>query len=74
MKGQKVHPFVERDDYALSSWISDLLNIIKKRGFLMKKEDAFIVYQDNASEFMEYYTDGMSPMESFLEFEEYNKE
>lgn len=31
---------IERDDYNVSSWIADLINILKKRGFLMKKEDA----------------------------------
>lgn len=62
--------FEERDDYALSAWINDVLNIIKKRGFLMKKEDAFLVFVENSAEFIDCYQSGMSPMEAFQEFEE----
>lgn len=62
--------FEEREDYALSSWIEDLINIIKKRGFLMKKEDSFLVFVENSVEFIDCYLAGMSPMEAFLEYEE----
>lgn len=65
---EKVFPFVERENYQVSAWIGDLLNIIKKREFLMKKEDAFLVFQENSAEFLADYSDGLSPMESYLEF------
>lgn len=65
---EKVFPFVERENYQVSAWIGDLLNIIKKREFLMKKEDAFLVFQENSAEFLGDYSDGLSPMESYLEF------
>lgn len=66
---EKVFPFVERSDYQISSWIGDLVNIIKKRGFLMKKEDGFLVFQENSAEFLADYADGLSPMQSYLEYE-----
>ena len=68
MKGEQVYPFMERSDYSLPAWISDLLNIVKKRGFLLKKEDAFLVFVENSTEFMENYSEGLSPMESYLVF------
>jgi len=69
MNYEKVFPFIERNDYAISAWIGDLVNIIKKRGFLMKKEDGFLVFQENSAEFLADYAEGLSPMESFLEFQ-----
>lgn len=66
--------FKEREDYALSSWIHDLLQIIKKRGFLLKKEDAFLVFVENSAEFLEDYSEGLSPMEAYNQFVEYIKE
>lgn len=65
----QVFPFKEREDYALSAWINDLLNIIKRRAWLAKKEDSFLIFVENSAEFMEDYCDGLSPMESYLEFE-----
>lgn len=61
---------IERDDYNLSSWIADLINILKKRGFLMKKEDAWLVVQENIAEFIELYEGGSSPQEAFEEYTE----
>lgn len=74
MKGEKVYPFVERSDYSLPAWINDLLNIVKKRGFLLKKEDAFLVFVENSAEFLEDYSEGLSPMEAYNQFVEYIKE
>lgn len=65
----EVFPFKERNDYALSAWINDLLNIIKRRAWLAKKEDSFLVFMENSAEFVGDYCDGLSPMESYLEFE-----
>lgn len=61
---------VERDDYDVSAWVNDLINIIKKRGFLVKKEDAWLVVQENLVEFIELYEGGASPQEAFLEYTE----
>lgn len=58
-----------RNDYDVSAWIADLINILKKRGFLMKKEDAWLVVQENIVEFIELYEGGSSPQEAF---EDYN--
>lgn len=74
MKGEQVYPFVERSDYSLPAWINDLLNIIKKRGFLLKKEDAFLVFVENSDLFIQDYCDGASPMEAYNEFVEDIKE
>lgn len=59
---------IERNDYDVAAWISDLINILKKRGFLMKKEDAWLVIQENLVEFIELYEGGASPQEAFKEF------
>lgn len=68
--GEKVYPFQERSDYGLDSWINDLLNLIKNRSaFPIKKEQAFLVFVDNAAEFVEMYSEGCSPREAFEEFE-----
>lgn len=61
---------IERDDYGVSSWLNDLINILKKRGFLMKKEDAWLVVQENIVEFIELYEGGSSPQEAFEEYTE----
>lgn len=74
MKGEKVYPFIERSDYSLPAWTHDLINIIKKRGFLLKKEDAFLVFVENSDEFMRDYCEGLSPMEAYNEFVEDIKE
>ena len=74
MKGEQVYPFMERSDYSLPAWINDVINIIKKRGFLMKKEDAFLVFVENSCEFIEDYCEGLSPMEAYNEFVEDIKE
>jgi len=57
-----------RNDYDVSAWIADLINILKKRGFLMKKEDAWLVVQENIVEFIELYEGGSSPQEAFEEY------
>lgn len=59
-----------RNDYEVSAWIADLINILKKRGFLMKKEDAWLVVQENIVEFIELYEGGSSPQEAFEEYTE----
>ena len=59
---------IERDDYGVSSWLNDLINILKKRGFLMKKEDAWLVVQENIVEFIELYEGGSSPQEAFEDY------
>lgn len=70
MKGEKVFPFQERNDYGFDSWINDLLNLIKNRSlFAMKKDQAFLAFVDNAAEFTEMYCDGYSPREAFDDFE-----
>lgn len=74
MKGEQVYPFQERSDYSLASWINDLLNLIKKKGFLAKKEDSFLVFMENSVEFIQDYCDGMSPLESYNQFVDYIKE
>lgn len=56
---------IERDDYDVSAWVNDLINILKKRGFLMKKEDAWLIVQENLVEFI-----GASPQEAFEDFSE----
>lgn len=61
---------IERDDYDVSAWINDLINILKKRGFLMKKEDAWLIVQENLVEFIELYEGGASPQEVFEDFSE----
>lgn len=61
---------IERDDYGVSSWLNDLINLLKKRGFLMKKEDAWLVVQENIVEFIELYEGGSSPQEAFEEYTE----
>ncbi len=61
---------IERDDYDVSAWINDLINILKKRGFLVKKEDAWLVVQENLVEFIELYEGGASPQEAFKDYSE----
>lgn len=71
MKGETTFPFQERNDYSFDIWITDLLNLIKKRSLFIKdKEKAFHVFVDNAAEFTEMYCDGYSPREAFEDFEE----
>jgi hypothetical protein len=59
---------IERSDYDVAAWIADLINILKKRGFLMKKEDAWLVVQENLVEFIELYEGGASPHEAFEDY------
>lgn len=67
---EQVFPFVERADYGLDSWINDLLNLIKNRSLVnIKKEQAFLIFVDNAAEFVEMYCSGASPREAFEDFE-----
>ena len=65
----KTFPWQERDDYSISSWLNDLLNIIKQRGFILDKNSAMMIFLENSNEFLEDYCNGLSPMESFLDYE-----
>lgn len=66
---EQTFPWRERDDYAISAWLNDLLNIIKKRGYILDKNSAMMIFVENANEFMECYCEGYSPMRAFLEYE-----
>ena len=65
----KTFPWQEREDYSISSWLTDLLNIIKQRGFILDKTSAMMIFLENSNEFLEDYCNGLSPMESFLDYE-----
>jgi hypothetical protein len=65
----KTFPWQEREDYSISSWLNDLLNIIKQRGFILDKNSAMMIFLENSNEFLEDYCNGLSPMESFLDYE-----
>lgn len=58
------------DNYAIESWIHDLVNIIRNRAWLDKKENGFLVFVENATFFLERYENKYTPMEAFFEFEE----
>lgn len=66
---EQTFPWKERDDYSISAWSNDLLNIIKKRGYILDKNSAMMIYIENQNEFLECYVDGMSPMEAFNDYE-----
>jgi len=57
----KTFSWQEREDYQISSWLNDLLNIIKQRGFILDKNSAMMIFLENSN--------GLSPMESFLDYE-----
>jgi hypothetical protein len=59
---------IERSDYSASAWLADLTNIIKKRGFLDKKENAWLVIEENIVDLIELYEGGASPSEAFMEY------
>ena len=65
----KTFPWQERDEYQISSWLNDLLNIIKQRGYILDKNSAMMIFLENSNEFLEDYCNGLSPMESFLDYE-----
>lgn len=65
----KTFPWQERDDYSISSWLNDLMNIIKQRGYILDKNSAMMIFLENSNEFLEDYCNGLSPMESFLDYE-----
>lgn len=69
MKIEQTFPWQERENYQISSWLNDLLNIIKQRGFILDKNSAMMIFLENSNEFLEDYCDGLSPMESFLSYE-----
>lgn len=69
MRGEKTFPFQERGDYSISAWLNDLLNIIKRRGFILDKNSAMMIFLENSNEFLEDYCDGLSPMESYNDYE-----
>ncbi len=62
--------FVSNEDYSFEAWLNDLVNIIKQRAWLDKKENAFLVFQENATFFINLYEEGMKPMEAFNLYEE----
>lgn len=66
---EQTFPWRERSDYSISAWSNDLLNIIKKRGFILDKNSAMMIYMENMNEFLECYVDGMSPIEAFNDYE-----
>lgn len=70
MKYEKTFPWKEREDYAISAWLNDLLNIIKQRGFILDKNSAMMIFIENADEFLDCYSEGLSPMESWAEYNE----
>lgn len=59
----------ERDDYSYSAWNSDLINIIKNRGWFVSRKEAWEIFNDNFVDFMECYAEGMSPIEAYSEYE-----
>jgi len=65
----KTFSWQEREDYQISSWLNDLLNVIKQRGFILDKNSAMMIFLENSNEFLEDYCNGLSPMESFLDYE-----
>lgn len=38
---------VDREDYDLSAWTNDTINLIKKRKWFSSKGDAFLFFQEN---------------------------
>ena len=70
MKYEQTFPWQEREDYSISSWLNDLLNIIKQRGFILDKNSAMMIFLENADCFLEDYCNGLSPMESWLDYNE----
>lgn len=69
-RGEQTFPWKEREDYQISAWINDVLNIIKKRGFILDKNSALMIFLENANEFLECYSDGYSPMQAWEEYNE----
>lgn len=61
---------LDREDYDLSAWVHDLIVIIKKRSWLSKKEDAWIIVQENMQDFLELYSGGASPIEAYNDYNE----
>lgn len=61
--------FVEREEYSLSAWINDLLNIIKLRGCIIDKNSAMMIFVENSADFISMYCEGLKPMQAFLEYE-----
>jgi len=68
MRGEQTYPWKSRKDYGISPWVNDLLNIVKNRAFLAKKEDAFLLVMENMDFFLEQYCNGFSPMSAWTEF------
>lgn len=68
MKGEVVFPFQERNDYGISAWTNDVINIIKIRNMFDLKEKSYLVFQENMSDFLVYYSEGYSPMGAFEQF------
>ncbi len=61
---------LDREYYYLSAWIHDLTVIIKKRSWLSKKEDAWIIVKENLQDFLELYSGGASPIEAYNDYNE----
>lgn len=70
MKLEQTFPWQERNDYSISAWSNDLLNIIKLRGCIIDKNSAMMIYIENLNEFLDCYCEGMSPMGAFLDYNE----
>lgn len=58
----------EREDYALSAWLSDLVNILKKREWLSKREQAWEIINDDIIQILEFYQEGSSPIQCYDEY------
>ena len=66
---QQTFPWRERDDYAISAWLNDFVNIVKQRHYLVKKADAWLVAQENMNELLDAYVEGLSPISAYNEME-----
>ncbi len=54
----------EQEDYPLSTWIIDVMNITSQREFIEKK-DALLLIVEDMVEFLEMYNEGLSPQAAY---------
>lgn len=66
---EQTFPWRELEEYSISAWLNDLTNIVKKRAFLVKKEEAWLLVLENMNEFLECYVEGMKPIDAWNDFE-----
>ena len=59
---------IDREDYDLSAWTNDTINLIKKRKWFSSKGDAFLFFQENIVEMLQMYSEGLSPRDAYEEF------